>query len=209
MVFAHFNEKHDKQKGVRLLPVHNQEMNDVDGLMALSHLIKASTDELETLNTNLQQSEQRFKSLFEQNPNLVYSVDVYGKITSVNPALKSLLGYSSEEVMSKHSLQFVSPSDVQMTRDKFHQTFQGIAQTYDAHLVHKSGVDVLFTITNIPILINGEITGAYGIAKSIMNQRKAEEKIAHLAYYDVLTELPNRLLFEKLLNESLKMNMKN
>ncbi|MCA0172363.1 diguanylate cyclase domain-containing protein [Bacillus sp. RAR_GA_16] len=204
MVFAHFNEKHDKQKGVRLLPVHNQEMNDVDGLMALSHLIKASTDELETLNTNLQQSEQRFKSLFEQNPNLVYSVDVYGKITSVNPALKSLLGYSSEEVMSKHSLQFVSPSDVQMTRDKFHQTFQGIAQTYDAHLVHKSGVDVLFTITNIPILINGEITGAYGIAKSIMNQRKAEEKIAHLAYYDVLTELPNRLLFEKLLNESLK-----
>ena len=204
MVFAHFNEKHDKQKGVRLLPLHNQEMNDLDGLMALSHLIKASTEELETLNTNLQQSEQRFKSLFEQNPNLVYSVDVFGKITSVNPALKSLLGYSSEEVMSKHSLQFVSPSDVEMTRDKFHQTFQGMAQTYDAHLVHKTGVDVLFTITNIPILVNGEITGAYGVAKSIMNQRKAEEKIAHLAYYDVLTELPNRLLFEKLLNESLK-----
>jgi diguanylate cyclase (GGDEF)-like protein/PAS domain S-box-containing protein len=204
MVFAHFNEKDVKQKAVRHLPLHNQEMNDLDGLMALSHLIKASTEELETLNTNLQQSEQRFKSLFEQNPNLVYSVDVYGKITSVNPALKSLLGYTSEEVMSKHSLQFVSSEDVQMTREKFYQTFQGMAQTYDAHLVHKSGVSVLFTITNIPIIVNGEITGAYGVAKSIMNQRKAEEKIAHLAYYDVLTELPNRLLFEKLLNESLK-----
>ncbi|WP_226658606.1 EAL domain-containing protein [Guptibacillus hwajinpoensis] len=204
MVFAHFNERDAKQQAVRHLPLHNQEMNDLDGLMALSHLIKASTEELETLNTNLQQSEQRFKSLFEQNPNLVYSVDVYGKITSVNPALKSLLGYSSEEVMSKHSLQFVSSKDVQMTREKFYQTFQGMAQTYEAHLVHKSGVDVLFTITNIPILVNGEITGAYGVAKSIMNQRRAEEKIAHLAYYDVLTELPNRLLFEKLLNESLK-----
>ena len=204
MVFAHFNEKDAKQNAERHLPLHNQEMNDLDGLMALSHLIKASTEELETLNTNLQQSEQRFKSLFEQNPNLVYSVDVYGKITSVNPALKSLLGYTSEEVMSKHSLQFVSSEDVQMTREKFHQTFQGMAQTYDAHLVHKSGVSLLFTITNIPIIVNGEITGAYGIAKSIMNQRRAEEKIAHLAYYDVLTELPNRLLFEKLLNESLK-----
>ncbi|MDO6657541.1 EAL domain-containing protein [Anaerobacillus sp. 1_MG-2023] len=204
MVFAHFNEKNARMKDIGHQPLHNQEMKDLDGLMALSHLIKASTEELETLNLNLQQSEQRFKSLFEQNPNLVYSVDVYGKITSVNPALKSLLGYSSEEVMSKHSLQFVSSEDAEMTRKKFYQTFQGMAQTYDAHLVHKSGMSVLFTITNIPIIVNGEITGAYGIAKSIMNQRKAEEKIAHLAYYDVLTELPNRLLFENLLNESLK-----
>ncbi|WP_347550825.1 EAL domain-containing protein [Pseudalkalibacillus hwajinpoensis] len=185
-------------------PLHNQEMKDLDGIMALSHLIKASTEELETLNMSLQQSEQRFKSLFEQNPNLVYSVDVYGKITSVNPALKSLLGYTSEEVMSKHSLQFVASTDVQKTRDKFYQAFQGVAQTYNTHLIHKSGAHVLFSITNIPIIVNGEITGAYGIGKNIMKQRKAEEKIAHLAYYDVLTELPNRLLFENLLNESLK-----
>ncbi|MBN8207170.1 EAL domain-containing protein [Bacillus sp. NTK071] len=203
-IMAMLSETDAEQEKVQPQPLHNQEMKDLDGLMALSHLIKASTEELETLNVSLQQSEQRFKSLFEQNPNLVYSVDNYGKITSVNPALKSLLGYSSEEVMSKHSLQFVASEDAQMTRDKFYQTFQGVAQTYDAYLVDKSGTKVLFTITNIPIIVNGEIIGAYGIGKSIMNQRKAEEKIAHLAYYDVLTELPNRLLFENLLNESLK-----
>ncbi len=203
-VMGLFTEKDTVKENVPRQPLYNQEMKDLDGLMALSHLIKSSTEELENLNMSLQQSEQRFKSLFEQNPNLVYSVDVYGEITSVNPALKSLLGYASEEVMSKNSLQFVAKEDAQKTKEKFYETFQGMAQTYDAHLVHKSGINVLFTITNIPIIVNGEITGAYGIGKSIMNQRKAEEKIAHLAYYDVLTELPNRLLFENLLNESLK-----
>ncbi|MDQ0483482.1 EAL domain-containing protein [Guptibacillus hwajinpoensis] len=202
-IMAMLSETDAEHEKVQPQPLHNQEMKDLDGLMALSHLIKASTEELETLNVSLQQSEQRFKSLFEQNPNLVYSVDNYGKITSVNPALKSLLGYTSEEVMSKHSLQFVASEDAHMTRDKFYQTFQGVAQTYDAHLVDKSGAKVLFTITNIPIIVNGEIIGAYGIGKSNMNQLQAEEKIAHLAYYDVLTELPNRLLFENLLNESL------
>ncbi len=203
-VMGLFTEKNTAHENVLRQPLYNQEMKDLDGLMALSHLIKTSTEELENLNMSLQQSEQRFKSLFEQNPNLVYSVDVNGEITSVNPALKSLLGYASEEVMSKNSLQFVAKEDAQKTKEKFYETFQGMAQTYDAHLVHKSGVNVLFTITNIPIIVNGEITGAYGIGKSIMNQRRAEEKIAHLAYYDVLTELPNRLLFENLLNESLK-----
>lgn len=174
------------------------------GIKALSHLIKASTEELETLNTSLQQSEQRFNSLFEQNPNLVYSVDVFGKITSVNPALKPLLGYSPDEVMGKHSLAFVIPEDFSNAKEKFYQALSGHAHSYDVHLIHKSGESVLFTITNIPIIENGEVTGAYGIGKNSMSQVRAEEKIAHLAYYDVLTELPNRLLFENLLEESLK-----
>ncbi|WP_270181578.1 sensor domain-containing protein [Alkalihalobacillus sp. CinArs1] len=174
------------------------------GTKALSHLIKASTEELESLAASLQQSEQRYNSLFEQNPNLVYSVDVFGKITSVNPALKPLLGYRPDEVMSKYSLDFVSQNDYSKTREKFELALNGNAQSYDVHLIHKSGESVLFTITNIPIIENGEVVGAYGIGKNIMRQLRAEEKIAHLAYYDVLTELPNRLLFENLLQESLK-----
>ncbi len=182
-----------------------QEMNELDGgTKALSHLIKASTEELESLAASLQQSEQRYNSLFEQNPNLVYSVDVFGKITSVNPALKPLLGYRPDEVMGNYSLDFVAQSDFSKTKEKFNQALRGQAQSYDVHLIHKSGESVLFTITNIPIIENGEVVGAYGIGKNIMRQLRAEEKIAHLAYYDVLTELPNRLLFENLLEESLK-----
>ncbi|TLS37869.1 bifunctional diguanylate cyclase/phosphodiesterase [Pseudalkalibacillus caeni] len=183
---------------------YTQEMKDLDGLKALSHLIKASTEELELLNTTLQHSEQKYKSLFDQNPNLVYSVDMQGRITSANPALQKVLEYEPEEVMRKNALKFVSREYKKKTRERFYQALNGVSQTYDSVLLSKSGERIAFTITNIPIVVNGKIVGAYGIGKNIHRQREAEETIAHLAYYDALTDLPNRLLFENLVEQSLK-----
>ena len=40
--------------------------------------------------------------------------------------------------------------------------------------------------------------------EDITERRRAEEKIAHLAHYDGLTELPNRILFRERLEQSLK-----
>lgn len=40
--------------------------------------------------------------------------------------------------------------------------------------------------------------------EDITERRRAEEKIAHLAHYDGLTELPNRILFREKLEQSLK-----
>lgn len=48
-----------------------------------------------------------------------------------------------------------------------------------------------------------------GIARDITDRKRAEKKIAHLAHYDYLTDLPNRALFLDVLNHSISLAKRN
>jgi PAS domain S-box-containing protein len=60
----------------------------------------------------LRQSEARFRQIFEQSPVGIAISDLDGKITRVNSSLRSILGYSEEELL-QHSLQNFLPQDRQ------------------------------------------------------------------------------------------------
>ena len=50
----------------------------------------------------------------------------------------------------------------------------------------------------------GQVIRMLGIAQDITERHLAQEKIQHLAYYDSLTDLPNRTLFHDRLNHALE-----
>ena len=54
-------------------------------------------------------------------------------------------------------------------------------------------------------LLNAEGHAEYllGISEDIAERKRAEAQIARLAHYDPLTDLPNRVLFQKSLSEAL------
>ena len=49
----------------------------------------------------------------------------------------------------------------------------------------------------------GKVTHYVGVFTDISRRKKAEEKIRHMAYYDGLTDLPNRALFRERLNQAI------
>lgn len=173
----------------------------MDEYLALSHLIKMNTKEMEELNDNLIESEQRYKSLFDHNPDMIYSMDLKGYITSVNHALVQSLEYSEEELLSTHALQFVCEEDHKRVVEHFRLAIHDKPQNFVASIKKKDGGHILNSITNIPIVVNDQVVGVYGIGKNITWQKKAEEEIEQLAFHDSLTGLPNRSLFEKRLRE--------
>ncbi|ANC76596.1 hypothetical protein ABE65_007200 [Fictibacillus phosphorivorans] len=176
-------------------------MKEMDEYLALSHLIKMNTKEMEELNDNLIESEQRYKSLFDHNPDMIYSMDLKGYITSVNHALVQSLEYSEEELLSTHALQFVCDEDHKRVVEHFKLAIHDKPQNFVASIMKKDGGHILSSITNIPIVVNDQVVGVYGIGKNITWQQKAEEEIEQLAFHDSLTGLPNRSLFEKRLRE--------
>ncbi len=173
----------------------------MDEYLALSHLIKMNTKEMEELNDNLIESEQRYKSLFDHNPDMIYSMDLQGYITSVNHALVQSLEYSEEELLTNHALQFVCDEDHKRVVEHFRLAVHDKPQNFVANIKKKDGGHILSSITNIPIVVNDQVVGVYGIGKNITWQQKAEEEIEQLAFHDSLTGLPNRSLFEKRLRE--------
>ncbi|WP_349410197.1 EAL domain-containing protein [Pseudalkalibacillus sp. SCS-8] len=174
--------------------------HELKELLALSQLIKSSTEDLDELHHHLKESEERYKSLFEHNPDIVYSVDIYGNLTSLNAAAEKLLGYSSEEVVGKNALEFLRTDESERVREYFKLALNNQPQHYTTVIKHKNGDMILFEVANMPIKVNDQVVGVYGVAKNRTDQILAEEKITQLAYHDSLTGLPNRLLFHEKLN---------
>jgi diguanylate cyclase (GGDEF)-like protein/PAS domain S-box-containing protein len=162
-----------------------------------------STEQLNEMRKQIEISEQRYKSLFEHNPDIVYSTDLQGNFTSVNPAFEKIFGYRAEEILHTNALNYIKKEDVSRVRHHFYRALKGKVQQYNLEIPTKSGEVYLFQIKNIPIVVNGERVGIYGIGRDITEQKKAEEKIMYLAYYDTETGLPNRVKFTEFLKEAI------
>jgi diguanylate cyclase (GGDEF)-like protein/PAS domain S-box-containing protein len=183
-----------------------EQSQEIDDLLAMSHLVQASAKEMEQLNNTLLESEQRYKSLFEHNPDMIYSMDMKGYITSVNPALLQTLGFSKKDMLQAHALNFVCKKDHKRVVEHFRLAIHDKPQTFVTSIRKKDGSEIVCSITNIPIVVNQSVVGVYGISKNITWQKNAEEKIERLAFHDSLTGLPNRSQFEKRLSEFVEEN---
>jgi diguanylate cyclase (GGDEF)-like protein/PAS domain S-box-containing protein len=168
----------------------------MNSLLSAGILLIVLMIEFNRLYRNLIESEQRYASLFRLNPDAVYSFDVTGKFESINPACEKLSGHTVEEMGKVHFKNFMYEADRELCQLHFQKALQGQSQQFETRVVHKRGhlVDVLVTI--MPISVDDEIVGVYGIAKDITDRKRAEATINQMVYHDALTGLPNRRLFK-------------
>ncbi|MBB3111454.1 diguanylate cyclase (GGDEF)-like protein/PAS domain S-box-containing protein [Paenibacillus phyllosphaerae] len=176
---------------------------ELDVLKAMSHVAQVSTDELFELNAHLEESEQRYRSLVQYNPDIVYSINAHGDILTRNGKFLDILGYQEHEVNSVYEL--VAEPDFAFMKHAIEQAYSGKPQTFEISLSTHNGTPIPLMITKIPIVVNQTIVGVYGIAKDISAWKEAEKQITYMAYHDMLTDLPNRTMLhnemDKLLAE--------
>ncbi|QIN77576.1 PAS domain S-box protein [Rubrobacter marinus] len=144
---------------------------------------------VEERTAQLAESEERYKSLFRDNPDGVYSLDLDGRFATANPAAEVVTGYRIEELIGKNSAELIVPEGRMSAARRFAVARRGRPQTYDMTIVHKDGHRVEIAMTQLPIIVGGEIVGVYGIAKDITERKRAEEEIQQLVRY-------NRQLFD-------------
>lgn len=142
----------------------------------------------------LQESEQRFKLLFEHHPDGIVVRDLNGRLLSANKAMTSMTGYTIEELRNGTLQDLVASEDAAQVLACFAEAAKGNTKSFHAREVRKDGSIVEVEATYLPLIIDGEIRGVHGIARDVTQSRNYERRIEHLATHDVLTELPNRHL---------------
>ena len=187
---------------MRLIEVYPEIVN-INGKPAIAGSVIDIT-ERDQLEKKLAHSEQHYRSLFDHNPDAVYSMDPQGALMNINPALEKLLGYTKEEYEQMTFHPVIHPDYLQSTMEHFQKALDGNPQNYLSVGIHRSGRLVDLNIINIPILVDDEIKGVYGIAKDITLQKVAENKLEQIALTDFLTGLPNRYHFQLHLEKVLK-----
>ncbi|UJF35912.1 sensor domain-containing protein [Paenibacillus hexagrammi] len=146
---------------------------------------------------SLKESRQQFQSLFDNNPDAVIALDLKGNLINVNPATQKLTGYTKEEFSKLTLTSLCVPEHLDRIIQRLERTMLGRPQNFEAAIFHKNGTRIELNLILVPISIDGEISGVYFIAKNITQRKEAEDLIQYMAYYDALTDLPNRRMFER------------
>ena len=159
----------------------------------------------------LQSSQERYRSLFEHHPDAAFSFTLDGTVLSVNEKGAEILGKTREELIG-HSLIDTIHADYQETvKGHFNNAKKGIFKNYELTLSNTDNEFYSLGVTHVPIKVDGEVIGVYAIARDITENKINQEKIKHMAFYDHLTHLANRIRFEEALQtaiENAKLNYK-
>ncbi len=138
--------------------------------------------EQKLLEKRLQESEQQYKSLFENSPQAVYSMNLQGDYLTANANLEKLTGYSLEELLGNHWAPIVPDEYMDKTLFHFGQACKGHPQSYDLKIRHKDGYELEINTINIPIIVDGEVVGVYGLSEDITERKRHLEQIEKLGY---------------------------
>jgi len=125
----------------------------------------------------LQESEERFRQLFDNAPIAYQSLDIHGNFITVNEAWTSILGYSKAEVIGRNFSEFLHPAWKDQFKDSFVH-FKTVGEILGSEFVmrKKDGADILVSFQDkIGMDSKGEFMQIHCVFYDITDQRKAEE----------------------------------
>ena len=164
---------------------------------ALRERANADHDIRQTSDALRQESEER-RRLFETSLDLIFITDRRGQFIRVSPSSLATLGYAPEEMIGRSAREFIYPDDLDSTRSEMRLARAGReTRNFETRYVHKNGRVVTLAWSGIW----SEPEQKHFFFGRDMTERKiAEKKLEHLAHYDQLTGLPNRVSLRKALD---------
>ncbi|MEA3224107.1 MAG: PAS domain S-box protein [Thermodesulfobacteriota bacterium] len=146
---------------------------------AIQGIIRDITERIQAKRA-IKESEEKFKSLSENSPDIICTLGTDGSLTYVNPAWEKIMGHKRQDVMGKYFVDFARREDVRGYVHRFKRirdekkTIRDIPGT----LIHKDGCARLFTLNGGPNLnLEGKVTGIVGLLKDITEQNRLQVQL--------------------------------
>ncbi len=173
-----------------------------DGKPLLTAIVRDVT-ERRKMERELRESREVLQDFLDNATDLVQSIGPDGRFTYVNQSWLRALGYTREDLGRLTLFDVIHPDSRTHCQRVFEQVMAGQpAQNVEAVFVAKDGRCITVEGHIDSHLQNGT-TFTRAIFRDITERKLAEERLNHLAHYDSLTGLPNRLLFHDRLNHAL------
>ena len=153
----------------------------------------------------LLESEQRYRSIVDNNLDAIFSIALDGQLIEINPAASKLTGFTKKQMVKRSIYDFIADRDMASFKSILERTASGHAlETLDCRLVHSSGHLFDVHLKTVPIVVNEQISGLYIICRDISEQAKNVETIKFMVLHDQLTGLRNRRALIDDLNKNIR-----
>ncbi|MEE9200774.1 MAG: diguanylate cyclase, partial [Candidatus Brocadiales bacterium] len=179
-------------------------LHDVTERKQTDEELKALTESLEQRvdeqTAQLAESEELFRNMSAAAQDAIITADSEECISYWNEAAERMFGYSKEETIGKNVHELTAPKRYRERHSEVYKEFQGagpgsaVGKTLELAAIRKDGTEFPIELSLSGTKIKGK-WNAIGIIRDITGRKQAEDTIRHMAYHDVLTRLPNRMLF--------------
>lgn len=158
----------------------------------------------QSVEDKLNESERRYRHLFELSPGFINTHRLDGVITSVNEAAADALGYRTDEMVGNNLADFLIPE----SRPFFAEYLQRMSRTAFEegvfYVLTKSGARRAWQYRNRLYDKTGEAGYVIGYAQDITELKETQKELLDLSLTDELTQLYNRRGFFALADQALR-----
>jgi PAS domain S-box-containing protein len=143
----------------------------------------------------LEESEQRLRSLLERSQNGVVMIDPERRPLYVNPAMAAMLGYTTDEYMTVPRARRIHPDDIAGLDAQFDDLVANPSQPQQLRLrfIHRDGHEVTAEVTMSALMDGDRVIGAVSDHRDITAELRAAQRLES-------SERRYRALFEQAQN---------
>ncbi len=176
-------------------------------LQASNETNRQGVADLAAAKTEVERAQTFMTAIVEAMPSMVFvkRADDH-RYVLLNRAGEKILGMSRAEVIGKTDAEF-HPADLAalyVERDREVLESGEVRVIEEDHVPRQDGGVAILRTKKIAIPnADGQAEYLLGVSEDIAERKRAEAQIARLAHYDPLTDLPNRVLFQKSLTDAL------
>lgn len=157
----------------------------------------------------LRKSEERYKHLFQNANDPIFILDPEFRFMDVNNRAVDIFGYFRQEFRRMNILN-LTPGDhmLRLKGELKKREETTTSEMFTGVLLTKKGEPLDVEISSSALIEEGRLIGSIHIIRDITEHRKMEQAIKFQATHDILTGLPNRMLFMDHLAMSIKQGLR-
>ncbi|WP_158792992.1 diguanylate cyclase [Granulicella sp. L60] len=186
--------------------------------MLVLYVVEVVTAERERLQSNLVDSETRFRLLAEASNDIIVLSDLAGTRHYVSPAVRSMLGWEPEELLGHNYHQIVHPDDLDAMRSLITSCRSGNPAGTLIYRCFKKDGGFLWLEANIRLYrdsVTGAPSGFVNVVRDVSKRKATEDELnlqvrqaQDLAMVDGLTGIANRRHFDETIDREWKRTMR-
>jgi PAS domain S-box-containing protein len=129
----------------------------------------------------LRDSEEKYRELVENINDVIFSVDINGRVTYISPAVETVSGYRPEEIIGRYYRDFFLREDWPGLDERLKSILEGNTESREYQTRRKSGDLLWIKTSGRPTRKEGRIDGVQGSLSDITARKQAELELANRA----------------------------